>query len=179
MDEKLQQISDYLFDKTGKRLDIDKSTENLDVAFACEAQRNNSKMPEIPVISAIEISDKDVLNGKLDNFGSDYFFFLKEQEAEFDANPYPSSFYAEDRAEIDNIIKEDLLSEVTSQVLTKWLEYAQKGDKIRIRKSMPGTVTGKVARLVDGEAVIEETKEYVLVLVATEEFFEFSNAFPV
>ena len=44
---------------------------------------------------------------------------------------------------------------------------------------MPGTVTGKVARLIDGEAVIEETKEYVLVLVATEEFFEFSNAFPV
>ena len=120
-----------------------------------------------------------MLNGKLDNFGSDYFFFLKELEAEFDENPYPSSFYAEDRAEIDNMIKEDLLSEVTSQVLTKWLDFAQKGEKIRIRKSMPGTVTGMVARLVDGEAVIEETKDYVLVLVATEEFFEFSNAFPV
>lgn len=44
--------------------------------------------------------------------------------------------------------KEDLFSEITSKVLAKWLENATKGDKIRIRKSLPEGVTGKAAKLV-------------------------------
>ncbi len=77
------------------------------------------------------------------------------------------------------MIQDDLFSEVSSKVLAKWLENAAKGDKIIIRKSMPDSVTGKVARLVGDETVIEDTREYVLVLVAADEFFEFSSAFPV
>lgn len=44
--------------------------------------------------------------------------------------------------------KEDLFSEITSKVLAKWLENATKGDKIRIRKSLPEGVTGKATKLV-------------------------------
>lgn len=148
-------------------------------AFACEEQRKNSNMPEIPVVSVSEISDSDALNNKLDSYNTDYFFLLKEQEEIFDSSTHPSSFYAEDKSEIDQMIKDDLISEMRSPVLFKWIPNATPGDKIRIRKSMPSGVTGKVASLVNEETVITDTKEYVLVLVATEEFYEFSNAFPV
>ena len=90
-----------------------------------------------------------------------------------------SSFYADDEDEIENMIQEDLFSEIASKVIAKWLENAVEGDKIIIRKSMPASVTGKVARLVNNETVVQDTDEYLLVLVATDRLFEFMKAFPV
>lgn len=160
---------------------MDKTVEQIQkfIEQACDKQRKASGMPELPVVSAYEIENRTALNSRLDTYNTDYFFFLKEQEDECLARAAHASFYADDKAEINKMIQDDLFSEVTSKVLAKWLENAAKGDKIIIRKSMPDGVTGKVARLVGDETVIEDTREYVLVLVATDELFEFSSAFPV
>ena len=70
----MQKMSDEIFAETGLRMNAEASANNLTVAFACEAQRQESAMPQIPVISKIEITDREVFNGKLDAFSSDFFF---------------------------------------------------------------------------------------------------------
>lgn len=146
---------------------------------ACDKQRKASNLPEIPVVSALDIEDKDALNDKLDACDTNYCFFLKDQEDDCMSCANHSSFYADDEDEIENMIQEDLFSEIASKVIAKWLENAAEGDKIIIRKSMPASVTGKVARLVNNETVVQDTDEYLLVLVATDRLFEFMKAFPV
>lgn len=72
--ESIEKLCDEVYEETGIELDVEKSVNNLTVAFVCEAQRLQSAMPEIPVISEIEITNRDVFNIKLDSFGSDFFF---------------------------------------------------------------------------------------------------------
>lgn len=181
-------LSDEIFEKTGYRLDVDGSIRNLNIAAACEEQRQNSPMPEIPVISRIEIEDREVFDAKLDNFNSDYFFFLKEQEEEFDNYFFPSNFIAEDSEMVQEYLweayKEELLNWMNSEVLMRWLDYAEYGDKIRVRRKLPsGPITGVVYKEVDGETQEIATDEYVMVLQYddTDELFNITikDAYPV
>ena len=165
--ERMENISDKFYEKTGCRMDVETSMNNLVAAFACESQRTNSAFPNIPVISHVEIKDKEVFDGKLDAFSTDFFFFLKEQEKDFDAVPYASSFYADDRADIEKMIseayKDILLNNV--ELFADLLNNCADGDKIRVRRKINNpNVTGKVAIIENGEPVMKMTDEYVFVI---------------
>ncbi len=174
----MEEISDDFFAKTGLRMNVETSANNLSVAFACEAQRQESAMPQIPVISKIEITDREVFNGKLDAFSSDFFFFLKEQEESFDQSPYPSSFDGEEEV-IAEMLRNALLEESEGSILLEWINTSELGDKIRLRKYLTEGVTGRVAVIQDGVPVVEPTEEYVIVLVRTEQLLSIDNAYPI
>ena len=174
----IEEISDDFFAKTGLRMNVETSANNLSVAFACEAQRQESAMPQIPVISKIEITDREVFNGKLDAFSSDFFFFLKEQEESFDQSPYPSSFDGEEEV-IAEMLRNAVLEEAEEPILQEWVDTSNPGDKIRLRKYLTEGVTGNVATFREGIPVIEPTEEYVIVLMRTEQLFGIENAYPI
>lgn len=176
--ESIEKLCDEVYEETGIELDVEKSVNNLTVAFVCEAQRLQSAMPEIPVISEIEITNRDVFNIKLDSFGSDFFFFLKEQEGSFDQNPYPSSFYGE-YDKIEEMIRNAISEEAEGTILHEWINTSEPGDKIRLRKYLTNDVTGEVAITEDGVTAIEQTDEYIILLVRTEQLFDVIDAYPV
>ncbi len=185
MNEMLQEFSDKIFESTGCRLDVDKSVENLSLAFSCEAQREESPLPEIPVLSVLEFTDREIRNGKLDAFASDLFFLLKEEEESFDANPYPSSFHSDDATAVDEMLKktyEDLISyNEHTETLAEWFYlHSRIGDKIRLRLQLPPHIKGSVAISQNGETKIIDTNEYVMILRNEDDFqLVIENAYPI
>lgn len=183
--KELEKISQEIFEKSGAKMDIDRSIANLSMSFACERQRQNSKYPEIPVIFSEEISDKQTFNMKMDNFHSDLFFFVKEQEKEFDSHPYPSSFYADDLKLIDDMVKKGLVDAMKQnmELFLKVLNNCETGDKIRIRRYITEGVTAKVAVNEFGNCVIKDTDEYVIVMELhpenEEELMTLFDAYPI
>ncbi len=185
MNEMLQKFSDELFESTGCRLNLDNSAKNLALAFPCEDQRTSSPLPEIPVLSVLEFTDREIRDGKLAAFDSDLFFLLKEEEEQFDANFYPSSFVVEDTAVVKKMLKE-AYENLTStskytDLVTEWFyEHSKNGDKIRLRQPLPPHIKGSVAILVHGEPQIIDTNEYVMIFCNEDAAqLVIENAYPI
>lgn len=164
----LEEFAAKIYEKTGVRLDVEESLYNLRIAAACEAQRINSSFPEVPVISEVEISDRSVFDGKLNNFGTDIFFFLKEQENSFDEKPYPSSFYEEEEGHINIMLSRGMKKILTdnADLFVNIINTASSGERVRARLHIDEpTVSGKVAFVdTNGNPGIEASDEYVMVL---------------
>lgn len=61
----------------------------------------------------------------------------------------------------------------------EWINTSEPGDKIRLRKYLTNDVTGEVAITEDGVTAIEQTDEYIILLVRTEQLFDVIDAYPV
>lgn len=178
--EEMQKLSDELYDKTGFRMDVDKSIYGVGLASRCEEQRVKSEMPHLPVISSLELKYRNVFNDKLDAFRTDWFTLLKVEN--INTEGYPSSFIG-DEDDLTEMLRTDFDEVRESEIFKTWINNARGGNLIGVRRKLSHGINGRVAVIDGGNPVVEDADEYVMILVAVEYQTEIipniKDAFPI
>ena len=168
--KRFQEFSDKLYEETGVMFDVDLSVRNIELAYMCEAQRQASGMPEIPVLSMVELTDKSLLDGKLAAFKSDYFVVLKEH-----ANTYRElqemtkwTWREKKKGALENLDHDWWQTDY--DLINRWAKYADEGDMIYFRRWIHRDVEAKAYRDNGVDALeLEVTDEYVFGYAAIDE----------
>ena len=157
-----------LLDKRGIRIDPVTSLPNLRVAIACELQRQESGILTIPVLSMIDLTDKALLDDKLEAFQSDYFTVLKEHADTYKELQELTLDTWEENANgaLKNMVNNAW--ELTNYALLDWWASAaaKEGDMVYFRRRIAYNVRAKAYRD-RGKLALEDTDEYVLRYVVT------------
>ena len=168
--KRFQEFSDKMFKETGVMFDVDLSVRNIELAYMCEAQRQASGMPEIPVLSMVELADKSLLDGKLAAFKSDYFVVLKEHAGTYQELQEMSkwTFHAMKKGALENIDHDWWQTDY--DLINRWAKCADEGDMIYFRRRIPEDVEAKAYRDNGADALeLEATDEYVFGYEAIDE----------
>ena len=164
-----------------KNFDKEYAERYMKLLWACENQRVNSDLSEIPVVCEEELDNVMNFDLKLDTEGTDLFFVLKEQEFDFDNMSEFADFLVEDEQNFDEFIFKafDEVIQENKDVLDKWITYAKNGEKIRARKCLHKGVNGRVWKRLGDEIIEEDSQEMVLVLKALNEKIVLEKVYPI
>ena len=167
MDKKwFREFSDKLYEDTGVMFDVELSMINLGIAYACEAQRQKSVTPYIPVLSLVELTDKFLIDDKLDAFGSDYFMVLEAHEETYRelCSSTKHTFSGEADAIEQMFLKAE--KETDRRLVNRWAKTAKEGTRLMFRRKLPDNITAKAYHCVGEDVVLEDTDEFAIVYIA-------------
>lgn len=151
----------------------------IELFMACEIQREESLMPEIPVVFKEELYHLMNFDVKLQASGTNCFFVLKKQEDDFDKIGKHSYFVLEDESCIENVI-DDIFDDVIAnnkEVLDKWTDFANDGDKIRVRMQIPQGLKGRSWKIEDNEWAEQDAENIIVVLEIIDKIITFKTMY--
>ncbi|MCR5206254.1 MAG: hypothetical protein K6E47_14595 [Lachnospiraceae bacterium] len=154
-----------MLDKRGIRIDHVTSLPNLRVAIACELQRQESGILGIPVLSMVELTDKALLDDKLEAFQSDYFTVLKDHADTYkELQELTLDTWEENNVGALRNMINNAWEWTNYPLLDLWaLTTAKEGDMIYFKRRIAYNVSAKAYRdRGEDSLVLEATDEYVL-----------------
>ena len=156
-----------LLDKRGIRIEPITSLPNLRVAIACELQRQESGILGIPVLSMVELTDKALLDDKLEAFQSDYFTVLKDHADTYkELQELTLDTWEENAVGALKTMVNNAWELTSYALLDLWASTAKEGDLVYFRRRIAYNVAAKAYRD-RGKLVLEDTNEYALRFVVT------------
>ncbi len=162
----LQDLSDKLFEDTGVKLDVDLSMINLEIAFACETQRETSRMPEIPVFSLVELTDKFLIDDKLRAFDTDYFTVLDEHaDTYMDMARSVKGTFKEKEADAHMHMLFAAYNMVDWKFVNRWAKTAKDDDRLLFRQQLTKNMEAKAYRSDGEDIMLDDTDEFMLIFM--------------